>query len=376
MKFSGRRSTRDSLVLTQDRVNQHQKAQSQTSDYIDAGIAENDGNQQCRPSSSKPSSSNSNHKRSMVGMSKVYSRTLVPPTVYHNTATDLWIVTINSHADNIVINDSVKAYSFRHGKEARASAYAIAPPVMLDECKECTICATTFTLFKRPRHCRNCRIVICNNYGCCTTWPKKMIPETFNFKKESNVNVCSSCDVLTKKFKHALLLGQYGTAMELYLTGNINLLVPFAFKRRSDNEIMYPIHCAIEGKSEELLRWLIDVQYCLIHAESMANAESGGVIFSVTRMIKSFASNTEKKYVFVPTLKTSKGRSVLDIAMKSRDVGILQYLINEKDVSVYEVEELELALGAVEALANAGSSDHDLLAGKKNHSEQCERKDD
>ena len=379
-EFARSRSTRDPPVLTHDRVNQHLKDQLLNHNSTDAGTDDNDSKQQGRPLSSKPSSSSSNKKVTMVGASKIYSRSLIPPTVYHNTAADLWIVTINTsskvarripgsdgHASNNDNNNSVRAYTFRQEKEARASAYAIAPPAMLpfDQCKECTICATTFTLLKRPRHCRNCGIVICNDYGCCTTWPRKMIPETFNFKKERTVNVCTSCDVLTKRFKHALLLGQYGTAMELYLTGNVNLRVPFAFKGKSDSESMLPIHCAIEGKSEELLRWLIDVQYCPIHVVPTASAENGGVISGVAGTIKSLASNTEKKYVFVPTLKTSKGRSVLDIAMKSQDVGILRYLINEKDVSVYEVEDLELALGAVEALAKAGSSHRDLFMGKK-----------
>jgi hypothetical protein len=379
-EFARSRSTRDPPVLTHDRVNQHLKEQSLKRNTTDAGTDENDSNQQGRPSSSKPCSIRSNKNVTMIGASKVYSRSLIPPTVYHNTAADLWIVSINtntkvahripgsdSHGSNNDNNNSVKEYTFRHEKEARASAYAIAPPVMLpfDQCEECTICATTFTFLKRRRHCRNCGIVICNNYGCCTIWPKKMIPETFNFKKERNVNVCTSCDVLTKRFKHALLLGQYGTAIELYLTGNINLRVPFAFKGKNGNEKMLPIHCAIEGKSEELLRWLIDVQYCPIHVAPTANAESGGVISSVAGTIKSLASNTENKYAFVPTLRTSKGRSVLDIAMKSRDVGILRYLINEKDVSVSEVDDLELALGAVEALATAETSQRDLFVSKK-----------
>ena len=34
-------------------------------------------------------------------------------------------------------------------------------------------------------------------------------------------------------------------------------------------------------------------------------------------------------------------------------MGILRYLIHEKNVSVYEVEDLELALGNVEALVKA-----------------------
>ena len=60
-----------------------------------------------------------------------------------------------------------------------------------------------------------------------------MIPETFNFKKESTVKVCTSCNSLTKRFQNALLNGRYGTALELFLTGNINLRVPFVFKVRS-----------------------------------------------------------------------------------------------------------------------------------------------
>ncbi|KAL3809538.1 hypothetical protein ACHAXA_010046 [Cyclostephanos tholiformis] len=383
MKYAGRRSTRGSPspLRTQDRDDQHLKdlkAHSQSGDPIDMEIGVNYGSQQCRSSSSKPRSSGCNHKISLVGMSKVYSRALIPPIVYHNTTANLWIVTINTnsmvdhriigpkiHADDKIANNPAKVYSFREEKEARACAYAIAPPFMVpfDQCKECMLCAKTFTLYKRPRHCRNCGIVICNTYGCCTTWPKKMIPESFNFKKESNVNICTSCDVLAKRFHNALLLGQYGAAMELYLTGNINLRVPFAFKGRSDNEIMLPIHCAIQGKSLELLRWLVDVQYCPIHDTSSINDENGGVISSIRGTIKSLASNTKKKYVYVPTLKTSKGRSVLDIGMASHNVGILRYLINEKGVSVYEVEDLEVALGAVEALAKTGNSGQDSFTG-------------
>jgi hypothetical protein len=72
--------------------------------------------------------------------------------------------------------------------------------------------------------------------------------------------------------------------------------------------------------------------------------------------IKSLASGNEMRHEFVPTLKTSMGRSIIDIAMKTQHVGILRYLINEKNVSVYEVEDLELALGAVEALSKASTS--------------------
>ena len=155
--------------------------------------------------------------------------------------------------------------------------------------------------------------------------------------------------------------------MELYLTGNINLRVPFACKGKSGSgsEIMLPFHCAIQGGSEELLRWLVDVQYCRAHDVSTDKAEIGVVAFGVMDMIKSVASNTGTNDFFKPTLKTSKGRSLLDIAMKSRHVGILRYLINKNCVSVYEVGDLDLALGAVDALGKSGSFNHELFTGDK-----------
>mmetsp|Transcript_22137 Transcript_22137/g.40634 ORF Transcript_22137/g.40634 Transcript_22137/m.40634 type:complete len:207 (-) Transcript_22137:1888-2508(-) len=205
--------------------------------------------------------------------------------------------------------------------------------IPFDSCHECMLCNTKFTLFKRPRHCRNCGICICSNYDCCTVWSKKMIPETFNIKKESTVKVCTSCHALTKRFQHALLQGRYGSAVEMYLTGNINLRVPFAFKKQTKKkESMFPIHCAIEGQSEKLVRWLVDVQHCPIHVLSTGNTNrssgGGGVTSSVmgagADMIKSLNetlgssngnSSAKSKHDFVPTLRTSNGRSLIDIAM-------------------------------------------------------------
>ena len=103
---------------------------------------------------SKPSSSCYDLNVVMVGASKVYSRTLVPPTISHDAATDLWTVTINTNSKVVKIlsvgmavgdllgrsgnyanshvnnNNSIKEYSFLHEKEARALAYAISPPVI------------------------------------------------------------------------------------------------------------------------------------------------------------------------------------------------------------------------------------------------------
>ena len=146
-----------------------------------------------------------------------------PLTVYHNTVTDLWIVTINTNSKltnpignpnfNSINNSSnnnftVKAFSFRTEKEARASAYTNVSPIMVsfNSCHECMLYNTKLTLFKRPRHCCNCGICICSNYDCCTIWSRKMIPETFNIKKETTaIRVCTSCHALSKRFRHALL---------------------------------------------------------------------------------------------------------------------------------------------------------------------------
>ena len=202
-----------------------------------------------------------------------------------------------------------------------------------------------------------------------------MIPPTYNIKDERSVTVCTSCNTLAVRFKNALLQGQYGVAMELYLTGNINLRVPYASSSSSSGETMLPIHCAVEGGSEELLRWLVDVHYCPIYDMSLsAEKNDRGIIVAVNdvaEMFKNLAPSTntakKKEYSFLPTLKTSKGRSLLDIAMMTKHVGIMKYLINEKKVSVYEVHDLKLALGAVEALAmeDANDDDNGLLARDK-----------
>jgi hypothetical protein len=51
--------------------------------------------------------------------------------------------------------------------------------------------------------------------------------------------------------------------------------------------------------------------------------------------------------------------------MMTKHVGIMRYLINEKKVSVYEVHDLKVALGAVEALAMSTNDDDGLLTRDK-----------
>ena len=163
-----------------------------------------------------------------------------------------------------------------------------------------------------------------------------MIPDTYNLKKESTVKICKSCDALSKSFKKALLTGNYEDAIALYGTGNINLRTPFPVSSKKD-EIMYPIHCAVEGGNTNVVRWLMDDHFCpikLIRTGSGKRAKRG-------------MTGTD-----VPIL-TSKGRSVMTIAMGGLKIDILRYLVIERDVSVYEAKDLKSSLRALEAALQA-----------------------
>ena len=118
----------------------------------------------------------------IIGNAKVFSRSLIPPKVYQSSATGLWISTVNTASNS---SDDMKAFSFRTEQEARASAYANAPPMMIpfDTCSQCMLCDVKFTLLRRRKSCRNCGICICSNYSCSTKWRAKMVPETYNVKK-------------------------------------------------------------------------------------------------------------------------------------------------------------------------------------------------
>lgn len=186
----------------------------------------------------------------MIGTQRVYPRTLVQPTIYHDTATDLWIATIHTNASSVVAADDIsnipvnlsgkqKTFSFQDEKSARTSAFANSPPVLVPfgTTTQCMLCDTSFTFLRRPKHCKNCGIVICG--GCSARWNTKMMPETYNKSTvglDKMVRVCVSCDSVAKRFKSALMMGRYDMALEGYLTGNINLRCPFVFK--GEKEIM------------------------------------------------------------------------------------------------------------------------------------------
>lgn len=264
---------------------------------------------------------------------EIRPRVLLAATVYHNTATNLWITTINTNQRGVArdpktANRYLKAFSFPTEREARESAIANAPPKMVpfNESPHCFVCKGKFAVFRRASHCRNCGVCICSS--CSTSWSAKMIPDTYNLKKEANVKVCLSCNSLSSSFKKALLAGDYEEAVALYGTGNVNLRSPFPVSNKKD-EVMHPIHAAVEGGNIDIIRWLIDDHFCPIKLVRTGTGKRG-------------------KGADVP-ISTSKGRSLLSIAIDTVKVDIMRYLVIECGVSIYESVDLNKSLRALEA---------------------------
>ncbi len=172
-------------------------------------------------------------------------------------------------------------------------------------------------------------------------WPAKMLPETYNLKREAGVRVCKSCTHLSASFKKALLDGDYLEAVAVYGSGNINLRTPFPQFSKKKEEIMYPIHCAVEGGNLDIIRWLMEDHFCpikVIRTGSGKKPKRGG---SADQLIL-----------------TSKNRSVLTIALTSLHVEILRYLVVDNGVSIYESKDLLSSLRALEAVLLALPGSH------------------
>mmetsp|Transcript_10832 Transcript_10832/g.20260 ORF Transcript_10832/g.20260 Transcript_10832/m.20260 type:complete len:698 (-) Transcript_10832:1128-3221(-) len=276
------------------------------------------------------------------------TRNLLATSVYHNQATGIWITTINMSQKETVNKSNaakyLKAFSFQTEHEARESAYANAPARMLpfDEHPFCFTCSTQFSVFKRASHCRNCGVCICSS--CSTLWKRVCVPETYNIKGEASIRICKSCDSLSKLFRTALLEANYDEALKIYNTGNVNLRCPFMSSKGA--EIMLPIHCAAEGGSLDLLVWLVEVHYC-----PLKRIRTG---------------NRHKTQQTDEMITTSKGRTVLDLAMASKNVDIIRYLVNDKKIDIYGIKDLNIALNALDAVLkspyiNTLCDDHDVF---------------
>ena len=275
-----------------------------------------------------------NSSRSGLVMDQIRPRILLAATVYHNTATGLWITTINTNQRGVAKNPSLankylKAFSFPSEHEARESAIANAPPKMVSfhDSPQCYVCEGSFAVFRRASHCRNCGVCICKE--CSVLWPAKMLPDTYNLKNESSLKVCKKCNSLSKAFRMALIEGDYEEAIALYGTGNINLRTPFPTTTKKE-EILYPIHCAVEGGNIEIVRWLVDGHFCPIKM-----VQSGG--------------KKARRGAPESLIMTSRNRNVLSIAIHRLQVDMIRYLVVDCNVSIHESTDLESSLRALEA---------------------------
>lgn len=95
----------------------------------------------------------------------------------------------------------------------------------------------------------------------------------------------------------------------------------------------FPIHGAVSGGNLKLLSWLVDVHHCPLKMTNTGNRHN--------------QATTE-------LIKTSKGRTVIDIAIEEQHVDILQYLVNQKRLKVSEDKGKNAqALLALEAVLKA-----------------------
>jgi hypothetical protein len=167
----------------------------------------------------------------------IRTRDLLPWNVQQNPTTKLWVASVQccqTTEDPLEVERSMQKFVASTHDEAHEVGLAMARPKMqpFDENPICYLCKVKFAVFWRPSHCRNCGVCIC--YSCLTSWPSKMLPETY--KKSSAPggasNVCLACDWLAKGFRNALLEGNFGMALELYQTGNLNLRTPYMLEKK------------------------------------------------------------------------------------------------------------------------------------------------
>ena len=273
-----------------------------------------------------------NEVRADIDPAKYSTRTWLPNEVFFNEHTKLWVATLHTdqksldRGDDATAVQSMQAYSFRTDAKAREAVLAMATPRMksFDDHPSCFDCGGKFAFFRRACHCRNCGACICK-IDCSVKWPRQSIPHTYNTKDENLVNICRSCHNLSNLFRDALLSGDEDKAMKLYETGNINLRSPFAHVK---GEVLFPLHCAISGGNLHLIKWLVDGKCVPLHKSS------------------------KKKKCKVPhdgTLTTSRGKTILELAIASQNIDVVRYLVCDKNISILSYKDLGNALITLEA---------------------------
>ena len=122
-----------------------------------------------------------------------------------------------------------------------------------------------------------------------------------------------------ERFRAALLEGDYAGAVSTYETGNINLINPYVIYQDS----YYPIHACAQGGNINLMKWLIEARYVSFY------------------FVKDRVQHT---------IKTTSGRSTLEIATLYKCLGIIRYLIVEKGADVKGIKSAVDLQGVVDLL--------------------------
>ena len=260
------------------------------------------------------------------------TRALLPNEVFFNGHTKLWVVTLHTdqkaldRGDSATAVKSMQAYSFRTEAKAREAVLAMATPRMkdFDDHSSCFDCGGKFAFFRRACHCRNCGVCICK-IDCSVQWSRQSMPHTYNTKDENIMNVCRSCHQLSILFRDALLSGDEEKVQELYRTGNINLRSPFAHVK---GEVLYPIHCAVLGGNLKLIKWLVDIKCVPLRKSS---------------------KKSRRKGPRDGTLTTSKGKTILELAIISNNIDVVRYLVCDKNISILSYRDLSSALITLES---------------------------
>ncbi|KAL3919219.1 MAG: hypothetical protein SGARI_007263, partial [Bacillariaceae sp.] len=111
---------------------------------------------------------------------------------------------------------------------------------------------------------------------------------------------------------NALLKGDYKMATDLHKTGNVNLRTPYSLEKKG--EAAYPIHMATISGNLKLVRWLTSERLCPLQT-----------------------INTKRKvnnqFVYEPIV-TSKGLTVLEIALIKRRLDIVHFFVTDMKLSI------------------------------------------
>ncbi len=200
--------------------------------------------------------------------------------------------------------------TFKTFSEAEQMCLAFSPPVKpdLSDVITCEVCKEACgVVMNRKKTCKNCGRWVCPQ---CSSkkWPRVMLPYTYVLdRSDPLVRVCDTCYDACKNFREALLRGDEFGAKQIYTMGCINLRTPHAM---SQNE--RPVHCAAHGGNLKLLIWLIEDRHCQIFLDA------------------------EKK----AALGDGSKRSVLAIAARLGNLGMVRYLLAVQKCNIREVTEL------------------------------------